>query len=134
MEEHLQHAFSFASPKCFGKLAGMKVRRKTWLCPIVFLFLALTLRSLAASGDENWDSAFGVPGADGPVYTIVSTGNEIYFGGRFSKIGGIEAMNVAKWNGTNWAPVGGGIRGGMYPIVLALANMKRELYGRRRFL
>src|SRR5438445_6752432 len=131
MEEHLQHAFSFASPKCFGKLAGMKVRRKTWLCLFVLVGLGVFFverRAFAASGDEYWDASFGVPGADGSIYAIVSARSELYLGGRFSQIGGIDAMNAAKWNGTNWAQLGDGIRGGMYPIVLALANMKRELY------
>jgi len=106
----------------------MKVRRQTRLCLIVFLFLAESLCSLAASGDENWDGSFGVSGADGPIYTIVSTGSEIFFGGRFSQIGGIGATNVAKWNGTNWAPVGGGITGGTFPNVLAMARVNGELY------
>ena len=39
-------------------------------------FLARQL-AVAAAGDENWDSNFGVPGADGPVFAIAVFGNNV---------------------------------------------------------
>jgi trimeric autotransporter adhesin len=47
-------------------------------------------------------------------------GPELYAGGLFSSICGVQAEGIAKWNGTNWSPVGGGISGS-YPYIAALA-------------
>src|SRR5438552_1664432 len=109
---------NFASSEYSGNFMAVRVCHKWKLARAMltaFAFLLSMMASFAASGDEYWDGVFGVPGADGPVYTIVSAGSEIYFGGRFSQIGGTDATNLAKWNGRTWAPVGGGITGGTFP-------------------
>jgi len=83
---------------------------------------------LADSGDEYWDAEFGVPGVDGPVYAILSAGKDLYFGGSFARIGGITEPNLARWNESGWTSVGGGIGGGPFPNVLALATFKGDVY------
>ena len=67
--------------------------------------------TLAAAGDENWDTQFGAPGANGPVFAISVVGNDVYFGGAFSSIGGINVSNIARWDGTQWHSVGAGLSG-----------------------
>lgn len=37
------------------------------------------------------------------------TGPALYIGGRFSTAGGMSVLQIAKWNGTQWADVGGGL-------------------------
>jgi len=37
------------------------------------------------------------------------TGPALYVAGQFSGAGGIAVNNVAKWNGTNWSPLGSGL-------------------------
>src|SRR5438874_1982489 len=106
----------------------MKVGRKAKLCPSVFLFVAVTLRSLAASGDEYWDNAFGVPGTDGPVWAIMVHGSHVYVGGSFTQVGGVSANNVAKGDGTNWSALGAGLTGGSLPEIHALAFAGEHLY------
>ncbi len=36
-------------------------------------------------------------------------GNKLYAGGRFLTIGGTSAKNIAVWDGTSWADIGGGL-------------------------
>ncbi len=49
---------------------------------------------------------------------------ELYVAGDFDSIGGIAADNIAKWDGQNWSPVGGGVSA----EVLTL-----EVYGSRLY-
>jgi hypothetical protein len=78
---------------------------KFFICSILSLLASVAV-SLAATGDENWDGRFGVPGA-GEIRTILVDGNDLYVGGQFSAdaIGGVRASYIAKWNGTGgWSP------------------------------
>ncbi len=53
------------------------------------------------------------PGGGGPV---------LIAGGDFSQAGGVMVSNLARWNGSAWTSVGGGVEGGSFPDVRALAS------------
>ena len=64
----------------------------------------------------NW-SALG-NGLKGPeannsnvVRAIKSRGVEVFAGGAFTNAGGLSASNVARWNGSAWVPMHGGVSG-----------------------
>src|SRR5438046_2286408 len=78
----------------------------------------------AAAGDENWDSNFGVPGADGEILTLEIVGSDLFAGGQFSTIGGVSANHVARWDGANWHPLGLGVDG----LVSAIVASGGEIY------
>ncbi len=40
-------------------------------------------------------------------------GRELYVAGQFSIAGGMNVHNIARWNGTSWSDVGGGLTGGI---------------------
>jgi hypothetical protein len=44
------------------------------------------------------------------------SGLALYAGGRFSTAGGQSVMNIARWNGSNWSPVGAGISGAVFAL------------------
>lgn len=44
------------------------------------------------------------------------SGDALYVGGTFLDAGGQRARNIARWNGRNWSPVGGGLTES-YPLV-----------------
>lgn len=69
---------------------------RTWLLSCILALFSCTFAF--AQGDENWDDQFGIPGTDGTVWAIAIDGDDIYVGGTFTKVGTIEANNLAKWN------------------------------------
>lgn len=71
---------------------------------------------LPADGDENWDSGFGAFTMDGNIYAMAIVGADIYVGGTFDNIGSVEAHRLARWDGSGWAPVGGGVDGYVYAL------------------
>jgi hypothetical protein len=93
----------------------MKARNAMWRSlPFQFaLFVGscLSCRPLgfAASNDQYWDDRFGSPGANGEIYAMAVRGNEVYVGGYFSTVGGVQATNVARWDGTTWSGLGSGL-------------------------
>lgn len=46
---------------------------------------------------------------DGGVAALAAQGNDLYVGGQFVYAGDVFATNIAKWDGTNWSGVGGGL-------------------------
>ena len=46
-----------------------------------------------------------------PVSALAVVGDALYVGGDFAMAGNVLATNIAKWDGTNWSAVGGGVRG-----------------------
>lgn len=39
------------------------------------------------------------------------SGSALYIGGRFTSVDGVGASRIARWNGTSWSDVGGGVAG-----------------------
>lgn len=73
------------------------------------------------NGIARWDGITWSPvgGGVGGTYPFIyclkvyddGTGPALYAGGMFSSAGGIPASFVARWDGTKWSAVGGGIAG-----------------------
>lgn len=71
------------------------------------------------------------------VYTGTTTGNyihcmcvyngDLYVGGKFSMIGGVAVNDIAKFNGTNWSSMSGGL-GGFIPEAFSMTVFNNELY------
>ena len=84
-----------------------------------------TARCFAAPGDEFWDGRFDALGIEGEVRAIAVLEDDVYVGGQFGTAGKVGAANIARWDGTNWWPVGGGVDG---LGVATLAVDGRNLY------
>ena len=81
----------------------------------------------AAQCAFEWQPGNGLPGVNGSVRAITvyddGTGPALYVGGFFSVAGGVLAVNIARWDGGTWSPLGSGIDG----IVKALTVYNGEL-------
>ncbi len=62
-----------------------------------------------AAGDEDWGAEFGLPSPDGTLYCATRFGNDLIVGGSFQQIGGVSVNNIARWDGTAWHPLAGGL-------------------------
>jgi trimeric autotransporter adhesin len=82
--------------------------------------------SAAAAGDDQWSSAIDAFNVDGPVFEAVAAPNgDLYIGGNFTSVGGVQANRIARWDGTAWHALGGGIPAG---TVYAIAFNGSDMY------
>jgi hypothetical protein len=58
------------------------------------------------------------------VWTIATSGNDVYAGGNFTDAGGTVYVNhIAKWNGSNWSALGGGLNYDVNAIAISGSNV-----------
>jgi hypothetical protein len=63
---------------------------------------------LRFDGKETW-STLGTGAPDDEVDALLTTPTGLVAGGKFTKIGGISAIGIASWNGSEWQPLGSGL-------------------------
>jgi hypothetical protein len=69
------------------------------------------------------------------VHAIAVSGKDVYVGGRFTTAGHVLADGIARWDGSSWSAVGGGMRVGIYDgVVWALAVSGSDLYAGGQFI
>ncbi len=68
------------------------------------------------------------PYLDGPVDCFTVFNDTLYIGGQFYESDTTVLNNIAKWDGTNWKPVGSGFTAFAAPEVLALGVSNGKLY------
>lgn len=85
----------------------------------------LLVNRVARWDGTSW-SALGI-GVDSPGSRVVSlevwndgNGSALYAGGTFTRAGGLVVSRIARWGGTTWGDVGGGITVGTDNGILAL--------------
>jgi hypothetical protein len=84
---------------------------------------------MTVPGDANWDGRFDLLGLTGGYPGIVEAiavrgGGDVdtvYVGGSFTNAGGVSVKGIAKWDGTSWLDVGGGVTGPGTTSVYAIA-------------
>ncbi len=76
--------------------------------------------------NEGWVQV-GKGGANSMIRALCVYKGELYAGGDFSKIGGIKAKGIAKWNGVKWSALGGNKINSKYYNVNALCVYKNKL-------
>jgi trimeric autotransporter adhesin len=81
----------------------------------------------------TWDNLGGGVTSSGGgfvvVYALAVSGNDVYVGGVFNQAGSVSANNVARYDGTGWNNLGGGVSfGGSSGVVYALAVSGNDVY------
>jgi hypothetical protein len=105
-----------------------------------------TAGGIAANYVAKWNgstwSALGAgiggvpPGYLPTVSALTVSDSDLYVGGFFTTVGGIAANYIARWNGSNWSPLGSGMSGGplgSFPVVFGLAVSGGDAYAGGRF-
>lgn len=78
----------------------------------------LNATNLACWNGQEWQAIGNVTGQGFTVFgnyrvlTMLASGRKLYVGGNFQEVGGVAATNIARWNGTNWFPIGPGVGSG----------------------
>lgn len=67
------------------------------------------------------------------VFALCVHQGDLYAGGSIDTAGGRPALGIARWDGTSWHPVGGGVRGGPEPKVVSFASDGIDLYAGGEF-
>ena len=84
--------------------------------------------------DIYWDNFFGSPSTVGSIRVVALSGcNNIYLGGDFTSIGGIEARNIAHWDGESWHSLGEGENNGVDGTVHVVTVNGDDVYVGGRF-
>ena len=87
----------------------------------MYLLTSMSSPALAQTCAPRWDPAFGDPGMDALVFSMVvfddGSAPALYAGGRFDTAGGTTASGLARWDGAAWADVGGGIDGEVHALL-----------------
>ena len=95
---------------------------------------ALFPRCVQKWNGTNWVSIENNAGSV-EVYSLASYNGELYASGAFANFDGATVNGIARWNGTSWSDVGGGIPGITFTdIVRPLVVYNGKLYAGGHFL
>lgn len=75
-------------------------------------------RSIAVFDGASW-SRFAELNT-GEVLALASIGGDLWAGGTFGSVEGVEARRIARWDGEAWHAVGGGLTGGASQVYVVL--------------
>jgi len=95
------------------------------------------INTVPIANNARWDgqrwSDFISYGAAGEVFALAANEpafpNAIYVGGNFTSIEGNPASNIARFDGTNWDALGGGVNGPVHAIVPITYNQPGAFVG-----
>lgn len=79
-----------------------------------------------STSGSSWSAVpSGSNGTDGTVRCIAINGTDVYIGGSFTAVsdGTVSASHIAKWNGSNWSALGGGMGNDVYAIAISGSNV-----------
>lgn len=94
------------------------------------LFASLYLQ-LSSSSSAPPPPEFAPAGPSTTIYAAAEYAGELYVGGPFDSIGGVEAHGIARWDGARWSAVGSGpegVGGAFQTYVSSLVVHAGELY------
>lgn len=76
----------------------------------------------------KWLNAGGKPNDMGTIYCFAVYNNELYAGGQITKLSGNVVNRIARWTGTQWIDVAGGLELGFMPNVHDMKVFNGKLY------
>jgi len=92
---------------------------------------------MPAPGIAKWDGrawspvGVGVGGSLPEVHALAvfddGSGPALYAGGSFTTAGGNAASHIARWNGSSWSPLGGGVDGDVLALTVLQVGATRRL-------
>ena len=93
----------------------MKLIKHTMILTLALICLCTTT-ALAVPGDENWATTWGLPGTDGEVNGIMEFEGDLIIIGDFTQVGDVAAVGIARYDGSSWTSMDGGLVGDVYAV------------------
>src|ERR1041384_3098149 len=91
---------------------------------ILFIQAAYVQAGSTTFSDANWVGMGGLAGVNGTVFAAVADGSgNLYVGGTFTIAGSVFATNIAKWDGTNWSPLGSGLDNTVFALTISSGDL-----------
>lgn len=101
------------------------------------LVLTLTLLIIAQyiTHAQTWTAITNNQGFDDQVICLYAddANNTLYAGGAFTKVDGTTVNGIAKWDGTQWTPMGDGFAGST-PYVYSITKYNNDIYAAGQFV
>ena len=80
--------------------------------------LACVLICVSPTVDGGWlDPRFDLGGANGTIASLVEFHGALYAVGGFTRIGGVDAPGLARWNDAKWEAIQPGLNASVYSAV-----------------
>ena len=95
------------------------------MCGLVFFvwLMSAVCPLSAAPGDERWGHEFYAPDFGTVNALVFTTNGDLICGGLFTSVAGVSGTpNIARWDGSNWSGLGGGLASGTVFAVLSVGN------------
>src|SRR5436189_6481321 len=86
-------------------------QRLTVIRTVVMMLAATAMAHHAAAQCESWFPLGSGIGGENSFRSLTVYKGSLIAGGRFTTVGGHSANNIARWNGSEWQPLGSGITG-----------------------
>ncbi len=103
---------------CLGNRSRVAWARHVLQCGLAVLLVCLLAlpagaapaSAPAAPGDEYWAAGYNLPGMNDDVYALAfGPDGSLYAGGSFTTAGEVAANYIARWDGSDWHPLGSGM-------------------------
>jgi len=89
---------------------------------LVWLFLGMVMLNSERTEAQNW-SSFGNGGMTDWVFATAMYNGDLIAGGKFTSAGGVNANHIARWDGSQWQPLGLGVNGKVNALVEFNGNL-----------
>lgn len=106
----------------------VRIRPVSFACALA-CSLAFALTASATAQGGSWSPDFGPPGIGGRVFSFADWNGELYAGGHVFTAAGGPYRSIARFDGTRWQHVGGGVDGATWgePVVRAMTTFGTDL-------
>ena len=102
-----------------------RTRRRASILIIALLTAAAAVLPSASAQEYGWGPLGS--GMNSDVYALTVYNGELIAGGNFTTAGGVACNRIARWNGSQWQPLGTGMSGTSSPFIRTLTVFNGEL-------
>jgi hypothetical protein len=93
---------------------------------------SVSVNGIAKWNGSSWSAVGSASSGNVTVFALAvfddGSGAALYAAGSFTSLGGVSAMNIAKWNGSSWSALGSGTNGSVKALLAFGGGTGAKLY------